>query len=61
MDEDARSTKGYRQRAADLRAEAETMTNSQTKKMMQDVAASYDQLARSLEAMARVPKGRNSN
>ena len=58
-DEDARSTKGYRQRAADLRAKAETMTNPQTKKMLQEVAANYDQLAKSLNVMARGLKGRN--
>ena len=60
-DEDARSYKGYRQRAADLRAEAETVTNAQTKKTLQEVAANYDQLAKSLEVMARGLKGRNSN
>ena len=61
MDEDALALKGYRKRAADLRAEAESLTNSNAKKKLQDVAASYDQLARSLEVMARASKGRISN
>jgi len=52
-DEDALSIKGYRQPAADIRAKAETMTDNVSKKMLQEVAAGYYQLARALEVMAR--------
>jgi len=50
--ESLRSTEGYRKRAAELRAQAATATNPQSKKMLMDVAASYVQLADSIEAMA---------
>jgi len=50
--ESPRSTEGHRKRAAQLRAQAATASNPQSKKMLMDVAASYDHLAESIEAMA---------
>ena len=47
---------GYRKRAMELRAEAAAMTNADTKKMMLLVAANYEQLANSLDPMARKSK-----
>ena len=49
--ESQRSIEGYRKRAAELRAKAATARTPQSKMMLLDVAASYDQLAESIEAM----------
>jgi len=57
MDERAGSVKDYRKRAAELRAEAESMSNVHTKKRLLEIADNYDQLARALEK----PKRPNSN
>jgi hypothetical protein len=50
MDGDAGKVKRYRDRAAEMRAEAETMTGPETRKMLLDVAASYETLANMLAA-----------
>lgn len=42
----------YRKRAAELRAEAETISNVYEKKALLDQAANFDQLARLLEREA---------
>ena len=45
MDEDARSAKGYRERAEQIRAEAEQMRHQETKKVLLEIAANYEKLA----------------
>ena len=51
MSDGTYSPENYRLRAAEVRAKAENMTDPQTKQMMQEVAAGYEQMARSLEAV----------
>jgi len=53
MERDIGSAKRYRERAVEVRAEAETMINPETRQMLLDVAASYERLAKTLEANAR--------
>ena len=55
MDEEARSAKGYKACAPQIRAEAENISYPETKQALLNIAANYEQLAR------RVPKSQNSN
>jgi hypothetical protein len=49
MEDNARSARGYRARAAQLRAEAETMSNPNTREALLRIASSYEQLAKRVE------------
>ena len=49
MEDDARSARGYRARAEQLRAEAETMTNPETREALLRIASNYEQLAKRVE------------
>ena len=49
MSESARSAKGYRARAEQIRAEAEAMTNLETRQALLHIAANYEQLAYRVE------------
>jgi len=55
MDEDARSARGYRARAVQLRVEAHGMTRPETAKALLNLAGNYEQLAH------RVENSRNSS
>ena len=46
---DARSARGYRGRAEAIRAEAEAMTNLETRQALLRIAYSYEQLAHRIE------------
>ena len=55
MDHERRSATGYKARATQIRAEAETIRNPETKQALLRIADSYEHLAR------RVSKGQTSN
>ena len=57
MVDSAQSAKAYRERAAELRADAETMGNAETKRLTLEVAAAFDQLAWSIEILADYSNG----
>jgi hypothetical protein len=49
MSEGAQSVKGYRARAEQIRAEADAMTNLETRQALLHIAANYEQLAYRVE------------
>jgi len=49
MSEGAQSAKGYRARAAQIRADADAMTNPETRQALLRIAANYEQLAYRVE------------
>jgi hypothetical protein len=53
MEGDTGTGKRYRERAAEVRAEAETMASPEIRQMMLDIAANYEKLADRLDAVAR--------
>jgi len=52
LEENTRSARGYRTRAEQLRAEADTVKDDRTKKALIEIAANYDQLADRVEKIA---------
>jgi hypothetical protein len=51
----ARTAKQYRQRAAEVRTEAERLTTPEAKQTLLDVAAGYEHLANAIDAHANHP------
>ena len=53
MGDDSQSARGYRARAEQIRAEANTVTNLATQQSLLRIAANYEQLAHRVEQSSR--------
>jgi hypothetical protein len=51
--EDAGAARLYRERAAEVRSEAEKMNNPETKQQLLKIADSYERLAKTIDARGR--------
>jgi hypothetical protein len=54
--EDAGAARLYRERAAEVRSEAEKMNNPETKQQLLKIADSYERLAKTIDARGRGPR-----
>jgi hypothetical protein len=59
MDGDAKLAARYLTRAAEVRGIAQTITDEKANKVLLEVAADYEQMARALNEMAREPRLRS--
>jgi hypothetical protein len=53
MDGGSFTAKNYRERANELRAQAQSMTDPGNRKIMLSIADNYEQLAKNIEAVTR--------